>query len=305
MSTSERYTRVQPERSRPQRGFTNILNQQSQSSDNGPFGAGTAGSGTTDTKAGESGAGEAWTDTVGYSVKLGYRVIEEQIRQGQRIAQQVNSGTYGVGTMNNDVQELAQSIQRYCEDSAQLYMRLMGSMTSEMTGRNTANGDAPNNRANGAGSVAGFSELIETMLGNLGRFGADGYKAADGYRTAGGFNQQSPPARATATNNSVHNSGHGVSTTQVRVDSRKPVSVDINLQVEAQAYEVDRLHERDAEISALTGITLRNSDSGGLMINVSIDHEQPDGNYSGIIYDATDRRHCGTLSVIVGTGGGQ
>ena len=64
-------------------------------------------------------------------------------------------------------------------------------------------------------------------------------------------------------------------------------------------------HERDATISALTDITLKNSDNGGLMINVSIDAEQPDGNYSGIIYVAADRRHCGTLSIIVGTGGDQ
>jgi hypothetical protein len=302
VSNSERFTRAAPERSRPHRGFTNILNQQTQSYSNGSDSRGAGGSEPGSQGTGEHSAGDSWTDTVGYSVKLGYRVIEEQIRQGQRIAQQVNSGTYGVGTMNNDVQELAQSIQRYCEDSAQLYMRLMGSMTSEMSGGTAANGDAVNNWMNGSGSVSGLSQLIETMLGNLGTFNVDGFRAPDGYQPAGGFSQQSSPGNShTSTNNSVQS----VRAMQVRVDDGKPVSVDVNLQVTACVYEVDRLHEKDPSIAALTEITLKNSDEGALMVSVTIADEQPDGTYSGIIYDAANRRHCGTLCVIVGTGAKQ
>ena len=274
---NERAKRTQSERRRPNRRFTNILNQQ----------AGSTWSGTDEPT---SGRGDNWTDTVGYSVKLGYQVIEEQIRQGQRIAEQVNSGSYGVGAMNNDVQELAQSVQRYCEDSAQLYLRLMGSMTSEMSGRSAGSG----NPASGGNSASGIGDLMETFLGNLGKF-----TSADSYRANGDFHQQQ---RHNSAHHSPNNTAPGYGAMQLRVSSKKAVDISVNLQSTSDNYEVDRLHEREPSISPLADISLAHSAESGLCVYVTIADDQPDGDYSGIIYDAGTRRHCGTMNVRVGDG---
>lgn len=281
VTASDRPTRAQPERSRPNREFSNILNQNTGSTSNGTDNA--------------QASGENWTDTVGYGVKLGYRVIEEQIRQGQRIAQQVNSGSYGMGSMNNDVQELAQSIQRYCEDSAQLYLKLMGSMTSDLTGRATGNGDA-------AGPWnAPVGEIMETFLGNLGKFTSpESYTGATGFQpnagSAGGFNQQT-------NGHAAHRPVQPYTSIQLQVHSTKPVEINVNLQSAADKFEVDRLHEQDASLPAVTNVILALSEQT-LTVSVTIDDDQPDGNYNGIVYDAGSRSHCGTMSIRIGASPG-
>lgn len=266
MSTQNRPRRTQPARSRPNREFYNILNQNT---------------GSTSSSANNAHAnGENWTDTVGYGVKLGYRVIEEQIRQGQRIAQQVNSGSYGMGSMNNDVQELAQSIQRYCEDSAQLYMRLMGSMTSDMAGRATGNNDTASPWNNTVG------EVMETFLGNLGKFSGVGsqpnaYQSNTQSRSAGGFNQQS---------GNRTESSQLYSALQLQVSSPQTVEINVNLQAVANSYEVDRLYEQDPALPPLNDVTL-SMNAGTLTVAVSVADDQPAGNYNGIIYEAGSRQH--------------
>lgn len=72
--------------------------------------------------------GGSWNDVVAQGVKLGYRVIEEYMRQGQRIAQQINNRSYGPGAMGNDIRDLAERMLRYYTDLASLWFDLMGSI---------------------------------------------------------------------------------------------------------------------------------------------------------------------------------
>ena len=62
-------------------------------------------------------------------MELGYRVIEEHIRQGQRVAQKLNDRTYGPGDMGADLQELTQRVMRDSADFVALWFDLVGSMT--------------------------------------------------------------------------------------------------------------------------------------------------------------------------------
>src|SRR5689334_10143591 len=46
-------------------------------------------------------------DVIARSVDLGYRVVDEYVRQGQKAAQRLNQRSYGAQTMAGDVQDLA------------------------------------------------------------------------------------------------------------------------------------------------------------------------------------------------------
>lgn len=70
----------------------------------------------------------SWTDTVTYGVELGYRVIEEQIRQGQRVAEQLNDRTYGPRAMSNDVREAAQRLLYFYADTGALWFDFFASL---------------------------------------------------------------------------------------------------------------------------------------------------------------------------------
>lgn len=76
----------------------------------------------------EATRGGLCSDTVAQGVKLGYRVIEEYMRQGQRIAQQINNRSYGLGTMGNDIREISEQMLRYYSDLVSLWLDLMGSI---------------------------------------------------------------------------------------------------------------------------------------------------------------------------------
>ena len=104
---NERVKRKKPARASSDREFPNIFKSVN--------GSRTGSNGT------GGDAGESWSENVTHGVKLGYRVIEEHIRQGQRIAQEVNNRSYSSASMNNDIQEFIQRTQRYVSDCMQLY----------------------------------------------------------------------------------------------------------------------------------------------------------------------------------------
>ena len=81
-----------------------------------------------DTAADASGAAsdpdqrDTWHDVVAEGVAVGYRVIEEQIRQGQRVAEQLGDASYGPGAMSGDVREATERMVRYSADLVALWL---------------------------------------------------------------------------------------------------------------------------------------------------------------------------------------
>lgn len=71
-----------------------------------------------------------WSSVVTHGVKLGYQVVEEHIRQGQRVAQQVNNRSYTPKKVGNDVQELLGRIVRYYTDLGSLWGELADSLVT-------------------------------------------------------------------------------------------------------------------------------------------------------------------------------
>jgi hypothetical protein len=64
-------------------------------------------------------------------VELGYRVIEDQIRQGQRVAEQLNSRSYDSGAMGGDLREVADRVWRYYTDVGGLLVDFLSSLASD------------------------------------------------------------------------------------------------------------------------------------------------------------------------------
>ena len=77
-----------------------------------------------------SGAGNAepLDSVVSRAVELGYKVIEEQIRQGQQIAGQVANGNVDPSLINGNVSEIGDRILRFYSDMGALWFEMIESV---------------------------------------------------------------------------------------------------------------------------------------------------------------------------------
>jgi hypothetical protein len=80
--------------------------------------------------AAETGA-ESLSDVVSHAVGIGYRVIEEQISQGQRVAEQFNSRSYDPGAMGGDLREVADRAWRFFTDLGALWVDFLSSLAGD------------------------------------------------------------------------------------------------------------------------------------------------------------------------------
>jgi hypothetical protein len=81
--------------------------------------------------AGDTAGGGSWNDVVSHGVELGYRVIEEQIRQGQRLAEKLNRRSYDRGAMGSDLREVADRVWRYYTDLGGLWVEFLSSFAGD------------------------------------------------------------------------------------------------------------------------------------------------------------------------------
>jgi len=72
-------------------------------------------------------AAESWSDVVAQGVGLGYRVIEEQIRQGQRVAEQISAASYSPSAIGGDMREASERMVRYSADLLALWFDFVNS----------------------------------------------------------------------------------------------------------------------------------------------------------------------------------
>jgi hypothetical protein len=70
----------------------------------------------------------SWSDVVAQGVDLGYRVIEEQIAQGRRVAEQLGSRSYDPLAFGSDFREVNERMWRYYADVGALWMEFVGSL---------------------------------------------------------------------------------------------------------------------------------------------------------------------------------
>jgi hypothetical protein len=122
MSDDERIRRPPLDRTRPIRNWSTLLGT--------PLGQ----AGPVENGDGTAGLG----DVVSRSVELGYRVVDEYIRQGQRAANRLSAGEYRPGDWAADAQDLAQRMAQYASELAGTWFELLervGAATTAAAGR--------------------------------------------------------------------------------------------------------------------------------------------------------------------------
>ncbi|MDX1500796.1 MAG: hypothetical protein R3325_00425 [Thermoanaerobaculia bacterium] len=225
---------------------------------------------------GDGGAGaESFSDAVDRGVRLGYEVIDDQIRQGQRVAEELNARNYGVQSMNRDMQEIVTRSARYYMDMASLFMDFMTRLPSAL-------GTPP-----GAGMPGGAGESPAN-----GGWGAAAAAAAPWLPAQ---DPATPPASPQAKEPQTPRTP-----VDLRVVAKRPVTVRLDLDPvdPAARLTLPTLICADPESPPITGIRFEPADGeSAAAFSVEVPDEQPPGVYSGVVFEAGSGEKCGTLTL--------
>jgi hypothetical protein len=123
VSGRERLRREDPARTAPIRNWSTLYRRSDSWDLRDPSGQAKA--------PGEAAGGGSWNDVVSHGVELGYRVIEEQIRQGQRVAEKLNRRSYDPRAMGGDLREVADRVWRYYTDLGALWVDFLSSLAGD------------------------------------------------------------------------------------------------------------------------------------------------------------------------------
>jgi hypothetical protein len=201
----------------------------------------------------------SFNDVVARSVDLGYRVVDEYIRQGQKAAQRLNERSYGAQTMAGDVQDLAMRMTQYASDFAAVWLQLV---QLAATGNGPPSGSPP-----GDGIERGPS--------------------TDAPPSSSERSEVSPPATTR-----VCIEVHATQPTEVAVDIRPDAATRPLIVHALRAVNPDT--PRLDEVSFEPG-----SDDSPARLRIRVPTGQVAGTYSGLMIDEATSRPVGTVSVTI------
>jgi hypothetical protein len=263
MSDEERARRPKLDRSEPIRSFSSLI--------------GGGRSTRTAEKEGQPSLGDAFSR----AVDVGYRVIDEYIRQGQRAAELLRKGEYDAQAATSDFQDLAVRMTRSASDMMETWLQLMSGVAGAggtgwgMPGSGRMNGGSP---GNGQAAASGT-----------------GVRWTDPPRE---------PARQSPTNASPAAAAPTPATEDARlrieVSSTRPTEVFVDLRAGASSrrLRVHALRSVDSDkprLEAVLACSATADEPAVLKIQVPQDH--PPGAYHGLILDEEANRPLGTLTV--------
>ena len=203
---------------------------------------------------------------VSRSVELGYRVVEDYLRQGQRVAAGIVDRSYAPGAMVRDSQELTTRMARYAGDLDEIWF-----------------------------------QMIELAASGGAFRGAPFWPARDNGRAP-----DPPPAARDPSPPAGPHAGEpvaGAARVTVALASTQPAEVTLDLRpgAAAQPLIVQSLRATEPDKPRLTDVTLRPADEDEVLtLRVRVPDGQPPGVYNGLIIDERTSRPVGTLSVRVG-----
>ena len=137
MSNSQRMRRVDPQRTEPIRNWSTLYQPSESERAEQP-----SSNSTDDTRAhpihpsdrtdfahpADAAHSDRGNETVSRGVKLGYEVIEEHLRQGQKVAQMLGDSTSGRKTVEGNIHAMAERIFRYSADLGSLWVDFIDSV---------------------------------------------------------------------------------------------------------------------------------------------------------------------------------
>ena len=205
--------------------------------------------------------GTSVNDVVSRSVDLGYRVIDEYIRQGQRAAQRINDRSFGPDTLANDFQEVGTRLAQYASDFAALWLEVMQLATVGGTARWPV--PPPDSRP-----------------------------AAPPRET--------PPAAAEEVKPAASAFDHARMKIAVASTQLTEVDLDLRPDAAGRRLLVQTLRAVEAEKPRLTDVTIEEPKGNEpATLRIRVPASQPAGVYNGLIIDEETSRPVGTLSLRV------
>lgn len=257
-ATRPRITRPDPERTLPHRGWANLF---------GAAGHGDSGAAAPGRTTADEPAGERASDTVSRAVELGYRVIDEYVRQGQKAAQRLSSRSWSPESALRDTQDFTARVTRHASDLAALWLDLLDA--ANVTGSwRTAPPTAPQ-EARTTGSDAATAN------------GSDAGAAA-------------PAAAAPVA---------GRTRIAVEIASERPAEVTVDLRSEdtTRALVVHSLRAVEPEKPRITGVAFAPATAHApARLVIHVPPGQPAGTYNALVIDEQTSRPAGSVSVRLG-----
>jgi hypothetical protein len=200
-------------------------------------------------------------DALSDSVQLGYRVIEDYLKQSQKVAQAFAPASFAAGVPTGspeEMQQMAQRVMQYGWDFAGLWMEMWSRM----------------------GNTPGFRSPIPGM--NM-----------DPTTSAVGAEPARPGAAPAASQPSA--------ALFVSVESVLPTMTSVELiPGQSTELVIHALRAEGHEAAPIRDVSIeRTNDDGRLIVRVVIDAKQPPGEYRALIAEASSNLPRGTLSVRV------
>ena len=206
---------------------------------------------------------EGLADVMSRSVELGYRVVDEYIRQGRRAAERLRSRSFSVESLQSDVQDASMRVAQYASEFASVWMDML---------RVAAGAGAPRGSARQATQATApfFGERPEP--------------------------ESSPPRRDVT--NAVSQPRARIA---LQVVSARPTETTLDLRPDAFGpLLVHALRSADAERPRITDVAyVPATDSGTATIRVRVPDDLPAGTYSGLLLEPESSRPAGMLNIRV------
>lgn len=196
---------------------------------------------------------------VSRAVELGYKVIQEQIEQGQHIAEQLTSGNIDPGMMNSNASELTERVLRFYSDMGALWIEMLESVF-----RNPAMGEM-------------FSKLMPDANGRMNGFAGNG-------------------ASAPRTNGHSHIPVEIVSSEPTGARVSVDLHTDCSYELLA-VYALHAKDPKLSPIAEITFVAA--SDEWPATIRVFIPAGQASGTYSGLVMNTASDEPAGTMCVLI------
>jgi len=218
-------------------------------------------------------AGETpWSDVVSRSVELGYRVIDDYVRQGERMARGMRDGGANPQAMAGDAQEVAARMMQYAAEMSGLWLQMFQVASGGMAAWGTP---APF----GAGfPSAPFAPPMPP-------------------RSAPRPSEPPPPQPAADASDAV-----GATRVVVSVSSpcRTDVSLDLRSQAVGRAMVVQSLRAADGSKPKLTDVEIvAGAADEPVTLRIHVPTGQPPGVYNGMVIDEETGLPLGTVSLRV------
>ena len=115
--TNERVRREDPSRTEPMREWRQLFR--------GPESQGNE----SEASHHNGGSQRPWESAITDAVNLGYRIIEEQMNQGKRVAEQISTRTYTTNSIGDDASELVRRLLRFYTDIGSTCLEFVDSVS--------------------------------------------------------------------------------------------------------------------------------------------------------------------------------